>query len=588
MANRQKHLSILIRVEEYIYHEKWWWLRLLVTIFIFLGIVFSQTKNSIVATCTSFSSSQRNSSYIAFPEGVLFSRPNLSIIKNNKDTGVCGSFGMFTYPLTVKNIGHTDAVNETIIYNFPSDLISYTWSCSNSSPTTACAQGTFSTNINDTITIPVGESITYTVEVFTMSMSGILLQVFRYSLAPFAALLGAFMLGAHYIDDIYNLKNYRSALFYLWATIFNGKSTRFFSGIIAFAPSMLIILFTLSYLDLPIELSPINVLFFLIFSIMGGLVIGFLFGKSFLPEMTISEGKKDFDTGSKAIDVIGGSGWVYVEPSNAILLERIDSPSDIFGAGRYFLPRSQRVKDIFSLKDQHAPPRDLVAHSLDGIKVTVKNFQFRYRLHTGKDKVTKRTQSSPYPFSVEAVRKVAYERNVTVSGELASLENVIQFGFDGVVLSYIRENKLGDILAPKQEPHKKFDEEINSAKTRDTIKNKGAELLWHDTGYFEVEDSIDEEKIITWLAKITGRADIIRAQGRAEVIAHKERAHAEGQVAILHGITQALESAGLPDNLDENLWNIVISQSSQILETMNKASQNNPVDRPENKNEPEG
>ncbi len=588
MKNRKNHL---LKLPEFLYHEKWWWMRLLITIFLFWLVISTQTHNSITTICTSFLNDNLHQSEedgTPSMEGLILTHPDLSLSINH-EKATCGLHGILTYTITLANIGSTE-INTIVTYNFPAEFISHSWSCKGSSPSSICNTSTLPTDINDTVTVPIGESITYTINVFTISMMGIIKEVFRYSLAPFTALVGAFMLGAHYIDDIYNLQNYRSALFYLWASIFNGKSTRLLTGLLAIAPFMLIIMLGLLYLGFPFEDSPENLLLILLFSLAGGIGFGFLFGKSFLPEMTISEGKKDFDATSKTIDVIGGPGWVYVEPSNVILLERLDSPSDVFGAGQYFIPRSHRVKDIFSLKDQHAPPRDLVAHTLDGIKVTVKDFQYRYRLHTGKNKIRKRTQASPYPFSVEAVRKIAYERNVTASGGLADWENVIQFGFDGTVLSYIRENELGSILDPDsdQEPREKFDKEINSARTRDTIKGKGAELLWHDTGYFEIGDDIDKEKIKTWLAKLKGKISIIRAQGKAELVAHKERAHAEGQVAVLQGIIQALETTGLPDNVDENLWNIVLAQSSQILEIMNNAHQNKSTDTPENKNEQAG
>lgn len=584
MKNRKKYL---LKFPEFLYHEKWWWLRLLITIFLFWLIISTQTHNSISTICTSFLNNnllQSEEDGTPSMEGLILTHPNLSISINH-EKATCSPHGILTYTITMTNTGNTDVINTVIIYNFPEEFISHSWSCEGS-----CNTKISSEDINEIVTIPVGSSIIYTINVFTISMIGIIVEALRYSLAPFTALLGAFMLGAHYIDDIYDLKNYSSALSYLWATIFNGKSTRLLTGLITSIITIPLILLGTWNINFPFEHSPENALLTLLFSVLGGIVAILLFGKSFLPEMTVSEGEKIFDTDSRTIDIIGGPGWVNVEPSNVILLERLDSPSDVFGAGQYFIPRSHRVKDIFSLKDQHAPPRDLVAHTLDGIRVTVKDFQYRYRLHTGKNKIRKRTQVSPYPFSVEAVRKIAYERNVTASGDLAGWENVIQFGFDGTVLSYIRENELGSILdpAPSQEPRERFDKEINSARIRDTIKGKGAELLWHDTGYFEIGDDIDKEKIKTWLAKLKGKISIIRAQGKAELVAHKERAHAEGQVAVLQGIIQALETTGLPDDVDENLWNIVLAQSSQILEIMNKAHQNKPTDTLENKNEQSG
>ena len=58
-------------------------------------------------------------------------------------------------------------------------------------------------------------------------------QAFRYSLAPLAAVAGAVMLGASYIQDIYELKNYRQALQYTWAATFNGQQMGLFPAMLA-------------------------------------------------------------------------------------------------------------------------------------------------------------------------------------------------------------------------------------------------------------------------------------------------------------------------------------------------------------------
>ena len=215
-------------------------------------------------------------------------------------------------------------------------------------------------------------------------------QAARYALAPLAALIWGFMLGAHYVQDIYELPDYSSALHYLWAAIFNGKQTNFLSGFLAFIFFALLSGGLVSSVFLHFEKNDLGRIYGVLSGLLVGGIFSFLFGKKTLPKMTISEGEKRLEKNSKTLDVIGGPGWVYVEPGNAILLERLDSPSDIFGTGRYFIPRFHRVRNIVSLKDQHASPRDLVAHSKDGIKVTVKDFQFRYRIHTGyKDRVAK-------------------------------------------------------------------------------------------------------------------------------------------------------------------------------------------------------
>ena len=181
---------------------------------------------------------------------------------------------------------------------------------------------------------------------------------------------------------------------------------------------------------------------------------------------------------------------------------------------------------------------------------------------------------------------MTYNRNVTVSGELAAWENVIQFGFDGAVLGFIRTNPLDKILVPEQaegDPRKNIHDAINSAGTRNGLRNNGAELLWYDIGSFTVNKDIEEERAKVWHSKLEGNSMVVRAQGTAQLISHEERAQAEGQNAILQGIIQALEDSKLSEKVDDNMWNIVLSQSAQILETLSRMPDDNKFKEQEKK-----
>ena len=150
----------------------------------------------------------------------------------------------------------------------------------------------------------------------------------RYMLAPAAAMLVAFLFGASYLQDIYELPYYASAVRYLFASLFDGP---------------------------PFSL--------------------------FLPVLYISKGKKDTKDGEiSLLDQVGGPGWLYVEPGNVVLLEYLHSPANVVGAGWHFIPRTQRVQEIFSLDDQHWTANPIVAATRDGIEVAVHDFQFGYRI----------------------------------------------------------------------------------------------------------------------------------------------------------------------------------------------------------------
>jgi uncharacterized repeat protein (TIGR01451 family) len=70
--------------------------------------------------------------------------------------------GTLTYTITVTNNGPSNVTGATVTDTFPAAIISASWTCVGSVPSATCtASG--SGNINDTVTIPAGEYVTYTV-----------------------------------------------------------------------------------------------------------------------------------------------------------------------------------------------------------------------------------------------------------------------------------------------------------------------------------------------------------------------------------------------------------------------------------------
>jgi uncharacterized repeat protein (TIGR01451 family) len=70
--------------------------------------------------------------------------------------------GTLTYTITVTNNGPSDVTGASVTDTFPAAITSASWTCVGSVPSATCtASG--SGNINDTVTIPAGEYVTYTV-----------------------------------------------------------------------------------------------------------------------------------------------------------------------------------------------------------------------------------------------------------------------------------------------------------------------------------------------------------------------------------------------------------------------------------------
>jgi uncharacterized repeat protein (TIGR01451 family) len=69
--------------------------------------------------------------------------------------------GTVTYAIVVSNAGPDDAVGATVTDSFPSAIASASWTCTASPGASCTASG--NGNLNDTVSIPVGKTVTYTV-----------------------------------------------------------------------------------------------------------------------------------------------------------------------------------------------------------------------------------------------------------------------------------------------------------------------------------------------------------------------------------------------------------------------------------------
>jgi len=358
-----------------------------------------------------------------------------------------------------------------------------------------------------------------------------LFAMLRYLLAPAAAITAVFLLGARYLQDVYELPGYFAAVRYLYASLFDG----------------------------PPYLFPIS---------------GFL-----LPSLNISNGKIDSESAEIGLlEGVGGPGWLYIGAGNAVLIESLGVSEMVAGTGMHFVPRHRHVKEIVSLDDQHWTSNPIVATTKDGIEVAVHDFQFGYRIcadHRASG-LLHRTTAEPYPFSAQAVRDMVYNRSVRGDGTPVPWGLAVQFRIDGVLTNFINRNLVDEVIAPiSLDPRGVLSQQLSDEKLRWGVKNfLGTELTWFNVGHFEVHDKeIDKDirkyRREVWFAQWAGSAALLLAQGKAEMISEEEGGRSETTVNMLRGIVQALDDAGLEkDELDDNLWNIVLARTAQVIESM--------------------
>jgi hypothetical protein len=342
------------------------------------------------------------------------------------------------------------------------------------------------------------------------------LESLRYFIMPVVTLGIAFMFGAHYIKDIYDLPSYQTALQYLLASLF-----------------------------------------------------GFMF-----PFLRISDGKAIVDINeTNPLEAIGGPGYLMVSPGNAVLFERLRHPSSVRGPGLHFISRFEKLKEIVDLRDQHGYIEKIAAMSKDGIVVTVHDIHFRYRLWGGRRMGgnTGRSPEEPYPFSVQAVRNMVYNRLV-IGGVVGNWDRAIQTAFEGEIQAYIRNNLLDAVTAPDSnaDPRKAIKDRINARSLRDRLRLLGAELVWFDFGHFSFDDpAVEEQRIRTWSADYAGEADVFRSMGEGQVQAQHELARGEAQAELVMALVHSLHESGLSDSAyGDEFAKLFLLKTAQVLESM--------------------
>ena len=356
---------------------------------------------------------------------------------------------------------------------------------------------------------------------------------FRHMIIPIAAFVGILLASAFYVQDVYELPSFKQSLQYILAS---------FMGI--------------SY-----------------------------------PRLKIADGKKQIPKGTvNLIDTIGGPGYVHIRPGNVVLFESLRSPSSVVANTINFISRFETIKEIVSLDDQHGFIEELKVKTKDGIEIMVRDVHFRYRLRTGRrfGDYEKRRALDPYPFSVQAVKNMAYNRSVRSNG-LSDWNATVQLAVDGAITDYIKEHKFDHLTAPSYEdddPRAAIAKRMMGKPLRTRLRNVGAELLWFDIGHFSVSDrmkaAVEEQRVDTWSARWDGDAMVVRSFGEARRLAYQDMGRAEGQADILMSILKALDEVGFEGGYGEaekekqrlrNLRAIVWTRVAQILDASAEDSQ---------------
>jgi hypothetical protein len=298
------------------------------------------------------------------------------------------------------------------------------------------------------------------------------------------------------------------------------------------------------------------------------------------PTLRIDGGKKDIPAGEiNLLDAIGGPGTVLIEPGNAVIFRKLNEASDVSITQAYFMEPFEEIGSIASLEDQEGLLDNVMSVTRDGIRVRLRDVHFRYRIvpMIVDGRMINRTLESPYPYSEEAMRSMAYNLSINADGPdpwSAAVHRMVR----AAITDYIMQNTIDHLTAPQtgtDSPRAGMRIELFSENRQATLRNLGAELVWIDVGHIDIEaEEVDQQRIETWASAWVGDAKKARAYSDAIRLAYTEMARGEAQAEMILAIANAFEGIDLTTSSKENLRKLIMVRTAQILDALHDNSRN--------------
>jgi hypothetical protein len=351
---------------------------------------------------------------------------------------------------------------------------------------------------------------------------------FRYMIAPFSAIVCVLIAGAYYVKDVYALPTFGDGMRYVLASMFG-----------------------MNYPTLVIDRGA--------------------------PQIKKNE--------TNLIDKIGGPGFVVIEPGNAAMFRKLRGPTEAKVSEVHFLAPFEVLAQAVNLDDQHGYKEEVNCMTRDGIKVLIKDINFRYRIKPeteGSGKPARRTLENPYPFSEKAILDMTFGLVVEKSG-VENWRKAVDRMVVGFITDFVADKSIDFLTAPRDNPalpRQDMQAELFSPAAKKAFANVGVEFLWIDVGHIEIEDeSIDDLRTTLWSAEWAGDANVARAYGDAVRQAYQELGRAEAQADLIMSIAGSLSEAEVRGESRENIRKLLIARTAQILDAMGMNPRN---DRQEN------
>nr|MBI2904965.1 SPFH domain-containing protein [Chloroflexota bacterium] len=269
------------------------------------------------------------------------------------------------------------------------------------------------------------------------------------------------------------------------------------------------------------------------------------------------------------IPIIGGPGYVSVASGNVALFERVGGPSKVAGAGRHFIRRFETLREVVDLRDQFRTRDEVKALTKDGIPVKVRNVQASFRARTSN---RDRTPKETFPFSIAAIKHIAYGKTVGQKGPSVWTDGVLK-SVTGIIRGYVSRTRLDDLIARPEadvrDPRDKIKAGFEHKETRKRFADMGVDLLWVSLGHIETPQDVLDERIRTWQADWQRQDKVTLAEGTAEKLRLMEYARALARLDFIETITKHVPLS--PD--EQPPLELILVQFAEALGTTRRRSQ---------------
>lgn len=202
---------------------------------------------------------------------------------------------------------------------------------------------------------------------------------------------------------------------------------------------------------------------------------------------------------------IGGPGYLQVNLGFAAVVEDIDGIPRVIGpTSSEFLEGFERLRDVVDLRDQLRNVDEVRAVTRDGIEVRAREAQMVFRVFSGGKP---RSLTEPYPYSEDAVRRLAYGQAVTEEGPRKWTDNLKDL-VSREIMAFVSGLTIEEFMAlqpmreqngingaeqatpesarPLHIPRRQLTERFHTAHARRRLQDEGLELAWVGVGTWEV------------------------------------------------------------------------------------------------------